>query len=784
MSADLLINESPMLDELPMLDEPKAGQLMIAYAPVSEVEVYENPPRFSWIPVIDADARYVLEVSSGPDFEPQTTMVFTDIAINFFTPDRTFKPGSYYWRYAVWNKATGLPVSTWSTVRSFELAEGLTGPVLPARAGRYDDVNFARPRLWLGPDALNAFTEQVRKDPEHCGWATFYEKSVVPWLEREIIKELPPYPGNVRVADVWRKNYILCQEVIYAIRHLAIAGRVLNDDKLLDRAKDWLLAVAAWNPKGTTSHTYTDEWAFRITTALAWGYDWLFDHLTEEERESVRSALTIRAEEIADHVMYRANIHLFPYDSHAVRALSATLTPACIALLDDEPKAEGWLNHTLDFLFTVYSPWGGRDGGWAEGPHYWMTGMAYLTEAANLIRNFSDLDLYQRPFFQRTGDFPLYTKAPGTRRACFGDDSTMGDLPCLKVGYNLRQFAGVTGNGYYQWYFDEVKQQDPGTEMAFYNYGWWDLNFDELVYQHDFPKVESNPPSELPRVKWFRDVGWAAIQLSMDDPQKHIQFLLKSSPYGSVSHSHGDQGAFQMSAFGEDLAIQSGHYIAFNSTMHREWRRQTRSKNAVLIDSKGQYAGADKVLAMQAKGKILEAEERDDHIYLRADATPAYAAINPDVRLSEREVYFVHDSYFVIVDRIEAEHPVTIDWLIHTSGALELGGDSFRYTGDRAGFYGQFVYSSSGRPELSQEEGFSGVDPAEIEGLSKSWHLKAHFPRANAHIIATLLVPYPKSTPKRLFQFIDDQGYTANLYITDSDDRQFKIVIPKTFGVV
>ncbi|MGI9488004.1 MAG: DUF4962 domain-containing protein [Geminicoccaceae bacterium] len=777
MSADLLI------DDLMPLDEPKSGQLMIAYAPTGESEVYENPPRFSWIPVIDADARYVLRVSVDPEFDASATMLFEDIEINFFTPDRAFEPGRYFWQYAVWNAATGQPASTWSTVRSFDLAEGLAGPVLPTRARRYENVDLARPRLWLGPDALKALAKDVKKNPEHCGWSTFYDKSVLPWLDRKIIQELPPYPGNVRVSDVWRANYILCQEVIYAIRHLAIAGRVLGDEKLLDRAKDWLLAVAAWNPKGTTSHAYTDEWAFRITSALAWGYDWLYDHLTEAERETVRTALSTRAEEIADHVRYRANIHLFPYDSHAVRALSAALTPACIALLGDEPKAKVWLDHTLDFLFTVYSPWGGKDGGWAEGPHYWMTGMAYLTEAANLIRSFTKLDLYQRPFFQKTGDFPLYTKVPGTRRACFGDDSTLGDLPCLKVGYNLRQFAGVTGNGHYQWYFDEVKRQDPGTEMAFYNYGWWDLNFDELVYRHDFREVEAKPPSDLPRLKWFRDVGWAAIQLHMDDPTKHIQFLLKSSPYGSVSHSHGDQCAFQMSAFGEDLAIQSGYYVAFNSSMHRDWRRQTRSKNAVLIDGKGQYAGADKVRAMQAKGEILEAEERDDHIYLRADATPAYAAANADVTRYEREVYFIRDSYAVIIDRIEATRGVTVDWLIHASGLMEFGGDSFRYTGEKAGFYGQFVYSSSGRPELSQEEGFSGVDPAEFEDLAKSCHLEARFPEANEHIIATLLVPYPKSAPKRLFQFIDDQGYTANLYITDSDDQQFKIVIPKSFGV-
>lgn len=92
-----------------------------------------------------------------------------------------------------------------------------------------------------------------------------------------------------------------------------------------------------------------------------------------------------------------------------------------------------------------------------------MTGMAYLTEAANLLKAFTDLNIYVHPFLQKTGDISLYTKARDTRWATFGDDATMGDLPCLKIGYNLRQYSGVTGNGAYQWYHDEIKRNDPGT---------------------------------------------------------------------------------------------------------------------------------------------------------------------------------------------------------------------------------------------------------------------------------------------------------------------------------
>ena len=234
-----------------------------------------------------------------------------------------------------------------------------------------------------------------------------------------------------------------------------------------------------------------------------------------------------------------------------------------------------------------------------------------------------------------------------------------------------------------------------------------------------------------------------------------------------------------MSAFGEDLAIQSGHYIAFNSSMHQTWRRQTRSKNAILIDGKGQYADRDKAKQMRSTGRLIVAEERDDHIYIKGEATAAYALTSPEVTRAEREVYFVHDSYFVIVDSIDAETPVSIDWLLHSNGPFELGSNSFRYNGERAGFYGQIIWSEAGEAALSQQTGFEGVDATEIAGLPESTCLTARYPKSTRHRIATLLVPYPKANPRRVFTFLDDQGYDCDLYFTDADENAFKVVVQK-----
>lgn len=764
---------------LPMLDEPNAGRLTIQYSPTAETEVTENPPRFMWIPVVDDDARYVLRVSTDPTFPKGKGHVFENLPLNFFTPDILLDDGDYHWSYATWDADTSAPSSDWSTTRSFTVTKGLAETPLPARTERFSKLATDHPRLWMTTDRLSDFKKAVEADPDHCTWSTFYQNSVLPWMDRDIIREPAGYPDHKRTAPVWRQTYIDLQEVWYAIRHLAIGGKVTNNAAMTARAKEWLLEAASWDPMGVTSRAYTDEWAYRVCNALAWGYDWLHDDLSEDERAMVRASVLERTRDIAEHAILNAKIHLFPYDSHAVRSVSLCIVPCCIALLgdDENDEARDWLNYSIEFLSTVYSPWGDSDGGWAEGTNYWMMGIAYLIDAANRLKSYANIDLYRRPFFQNTGDFPLFCKAPNTRRATFGDDSTQGDLPGIKTGLNMRQFAGATGNGAYQWYCDENLRTNPGTEKAFYNWGWWDTNFDELVYQTDFPVVPATPPEG--GLRHFKGIGWVGVQHAMDDPDNHIQFVFKSSKFGSVSHSHGDQNSFCMAAFGEDMAIQSGHYVAFNSSMHRNWRRQTRSKNAILINGKGQYAEKDKAKALSATGRILTAEDRDDHIFIHGDATPAYQSLSPEVTCVEREIYFVRNSYFVIIDKVDADTPVTIDWLLHANNPYELGKTSFRNTGEKAGFYGQVVWSESGKPEITQETGFAGVDPADFDGLPVSTVLTAHYPASTRHRIATLLVPYKLDAPKRIFNFMDDQGYDADLYFTDSDENTFKVVLKK-----
>jgi hypothetical protein len=209
-------------------------------------------------------------------------------------------------------------------------------------------------------------------------------------------------------------------------------------------------------------------------------------------------------------------------------------------------------------------------------------------------------------------------------------------------------------------------------------------------------------------------------------------------------------------------------------------REITAEPAAIPVNGNGQYAGKDKSQAMQVKGSVVSAERRDDHIFSRGDATQAYCSLSPEVTSAVRDVHFVNDTCFVIVDSIDATAPVSIDWLLHANAPMRLGGTTFRSSGERAGFYGRFLWSEAGAPCLAQETGFADVDSSEFDGSPVSTCLKASFPKATRHRIATIVMPYPLAAPRRGVSFLDDQGYDCDLYFTDAQDRTFKVVVPKT----
>lgn len=716
------------------LHQPIADILNVQYAPVSGVQA-ENPPRFTWMPSNEENGPYRLEIAEDAAFT-QGLLVFEHLPYNFFSHDTCLSDGRYYWRYT----QEGGDYA-YSTVREFAITESSHKDPVATRENRFAKSNLAHPRLWHNPDSLAQFREKLKADPSHCTFDVFFEKAVKKFIGQPLVAEPDRYPNDVRVMALWRKSYMDCQLALNQVRFLAVAGVILEDETILDQAKRDLLELCRWDVNGSTHRSYHDESSFRVTGAIAWGYDWLHDYLSDEDRGFVKSVLLERTKQITSHVIEHSKVHVNLFDSHAIRSISSVIVPVGIVLLGDEQEAEQWLNYSVDYLNILYTPWGGKDGGWSEGGLYWTTGMAFLIEALNLLKNFGDVNLFQRPFFAKTGDFPLYCFPQDTYRASFCDQSNLGDYPNLKTAFNAREFAGNNKNGMYQWYFDEVSRRDSYDNTDFANTGWWNFYFDDMVFHSNYGDLPSTPPHSGRIVKWFQDIGWVAIHNNMNDPENHISFITKSSPYGCISHSHGDQNAMLLFAYEDPLLIEGGYYVGFNSSMHKDWRRQTKSKNCILIDGVGQYAAQEKAKQLGAKGKVLSVVESTQFVHVKEDATQAYSETVPYLNSYIREIYFVDDAYFVVIDRVSLSQEGEVSYLLQSLYQPTIQENVVEIKGKKAKLQVDFPFVSTGVKDLSFHDQFTGVNPDELVGLDNHYHSTLTTQKGKDHLLISVLNP-------------------------------------------
>ncbi|SDC26453.1 hypothetical protein SAMN02799630_00954 [Paenibacillus sp. UNCCL117] len=68
-----------------------------------------------------------------------------------------------------------------------------------------------------------------------------------------------------------------------------------------------------------------------------------------------------------------------------------------------------------------------------------------------------------------------------------------------------------------------------------------DYTYDDFVtYLYEDTTLPARPPVEMPSAKYFEQIGTVAMHSSLMDP-KRISLFFKSSPFGSLNHSHADQ---------------------------------------------------------------------------------------------------------------------------------------------------------------------------------------------------------------------------------------------------
>ncbi|RMH25876.1 MAG: DUF4962 domain-containing protein [Candidatus Hydrogenedentota bacterium] len=595
------------------LEPPRDG---LGYLPRDGATVSVNPPPLLWVPVPGVKG-YDVEihmVGVGTSETTPTQMAKGDVrtpdpvrAVTSHSPyclhilDQPLPPGRFAWRYRVRWTDDGTSVSVWSRERRFEVPTTATIFPRPARETVRARIPSNHPRMFLRPEDLSRLRASRTRFPH--AWAKMLEQADKV-LTAPLMEEPRPWTGGKWNAEEWLKYYGQIVEAARCTETLAFAYLLTGSRQYGEAAKRWLIQFASWDPHGTTSLKVNDEQTMHIMFSGARAYSWIYDLLTDEERGRVRRMLAERAADAYRHLHEGPTpFEQCPYDSHNGR-LWHFLGETALALYGEVPEAEKWLDYALTIFWGWYPIWGDEDGGWAEGLHYYTSYNEYALTWLQHARAVLQLPVERKPFYAHAADFPLYVGPPGAVMSGFGDFSEAP--PSAGRGRVAAGFAALLRNPTWQWLAEGVGESKRFSPLDFLN----------AIAE----KPKSAAPSAFPRLRVFRGAGWAVYNGEISSPQANLQLMMRASPMGNISHSHCDQNAIVLGAFGSPLLVNTGMRDYYGSPFCKEWYWHTRSHNSVLIDGEGQERGAHTTAQLVAWG------EEGNFAWVTADATKAYGA--------------------------------------------------------------------------------------------------------------------------------------------------------------
>jgi hypothetical protein len=270
------------------------------------------------------------------------------------------------------------------------------------------------------------------------------------------------------------------------------------------------------------------------------------------------------------------------------------------------------------------------------------------------------------------------------------------------------------------------------------------------------------------------------MHTALGDAENDVWALFKSSPFGSFSHSHGDQNTFQINAYGRALAIDSGYYPWYGSPHHSLWTRQTRAHNGILVNGRGQppfnWEASGQIEHYETQGPVTVVRGQAAHAYnlpMRESVLKAWREhlkepappLDPAVKSFERTVAFVASKtrpVFVVYDHVETEGPATFEWLLHALRRMEMDAKKGAVTirNEEARLAVRLLATEP--YQFAQSSKFPVAPEERAAGSPEQWHLTARTkkPAAEAKFLA-VLVPYRASEKEPAIEKLEGPNATG-----------------------
>jgi len=452
------------------------------------------------------------------------------------------------------------------------------------------------------------------------------------------------------------------REALTRLFYLSYSFRRTGHIKYVQRAEQELNTLCdfeSWNP----SH-FLD--VGEMCTAVAIGYDWLYDQLGERTKQKIRKAIL----EKAFLPSYNKKEAWF-LDAHSNwnSVCNAGLVFGALAILDEEREAsiaiiERSVRSNLLPLKT-FAP----DGNYPEGPGYWNYGTSFqvLLSAALQSALGSDKDLSKAPGFMQSAYYMLFAQGPSG------------------IYYNYYDCGNaVAPSPVMFWFANQLK--DPSliyNEMALIQQGRYTKEgADEdrilpvaMIFARNMNL--SKPPMPVKKVYSGHGITPVAI-VRTNWHNNQGKYLGIKGGSAADGHAHMDQGSFVYDDGGLRWAMDFGmqSYITLESQGVDLWNMKQNSQrwdifrynnlnhNTISINNQRHN--------VKGRAALVQTFDKGKELGGTIDLTPALN-LGEELRSATRKAVIVDDAYLQVEDVIAAgPAPVDVRWNMVTPATATL----------------------------------------------------------------------------------------------------------------
>jgi len=434
-----------------------------------------------------------------------------------------------------------------------------------------------------------------------------------------------------------------CRTYLRRIYTLAGSHLLTDDERYGRRCVREMLRGAAfphWDP-----FHFLDT--AEMSHAMAIGYDWLYDFMSDEERETVRDAIVekgLRAylKGVEDDMWWATS------EFNWNQVCNGGCGSAALAVAHDYPElAEDVLSTAIGNVpkaMEGFAP----DGAWGEGPGYWAYTIKYTAYFVICLESAlgTDFGISEAPGFAETGLFRIHGAGPTGLTFNFADAGggqagTAWPMLWLAERFDRPEYAAT-----------ELARWGAHGSCDVMHLLWWPEEADSV---------------DLPLDARFRRPDVAFMRSGWDERALYVGF---KGGDNQVSHGHLDLGSFVLDADGVRWVtdLGGGDYSLpgyFGDMRWTYYRLRTESHNVFTFGRGNQDP--------QATADIVAFHSAGDRSFAVCDLSNAYGEFAESAR---RGVAMLDRSCVLVQDEIDvSEGAPELEWGFVTEAEAEFDGN-------------------------------------------------------------------------------------------------------------